>query len=407
MDALIALRRVLTTRKQFSLCANGGSSTAGGGGTGGAQFHVKFVDYMNSMGVTPSDTKVSIIERGHGTRHSLHSAMLADSYFPPNIDILLWEFATNDVGYRIRDKKRKSLEEKNALILWLEQVSKIKPRPPLVVLAYMWTTPFNIMGNGKVRNDVFLSHQRVAAEYEFVVGHVNLASYVEELQWGNEFSKKFLLADLHHPSRMGHAVLAHLLLDLVIDEERQVSNTRNYTTPRTPFQWACGTESTEKRLIQNRVEGKHPLASFTMEIPRNEEVGPGMLVLSSESKTITSGKQDPKRKDRQRALKVPCCRDKQTLAFVVPHNKNIAMQVIQLGAPGHPSSGIRVFLDSQNVSADLISTGTWDCLWNFKDVYPNLNWIALENERNVSSIQFCSTMCDARNNWSVQSLVIY
>jgi hypothetical protein len=182
--------------------------------------------------VTLPDAKVDIIERGHGTRNSLHSSMLSASYFTPNIDILIWEFAINDAGYRIKDKTRRFREVKNQLIFWLEQVSRMKPRPPLVVLAYLWNTPFTL-NNGTVPS-LFHYHQRVAAEYDFVVGHVNLASYIEELSYGEELSKKFFLADQHHPSRMGHAVLAHLLLDLVVDEKRQVTRVKN-TTQKTPF----------------------------------------------------------------------------------------------------------------------------------------------------------------------------
>jgi hypothetical protein len=169
-NAWIALRHVLTTRKHFLLCANGGSSTSGGAGTGGAQFYFKFVKYMKVTGVTLPDAKVDIIERGHGRRNSLHSGMLSASYFPPNLDILIWEFAINDQG------SGKFREVRNQLIFWLEQVSRMKPRPPLVVLAYLWNSPFTL-NNGTVPSLVFNYHQRVAAEYDFVVGHVNLASY--------------------------------------------------------------------------------------------------------------------------------------------------------------------------------------------------------------------------------------
>jgi hypothetical protein len=435
-DAWIALSRVLTTRKEFSLCANGGSSTSGGGPPTvvGGQFYFKFIDYMNTTGVTAPDAKVDIIERGHGARNSLHSAMLAASFLPPHIDILLWEFAINDRHNGIRDNDRRRLEEKNELILWLEQVSKIKPRPPLVVLAYLWNAPFNDDIDGKVLSDNFVSHQRVAAEYEFVVGHVNLASYIDELQWGMELSRKFLLADKHHPSRMGHAVLAHLLLDLVVDEDRQVVTVANITNQKTPYKWACGTESTEKRLIQSRVDGKHPLASFTMELPRNDQVYPGMLVSvpSKTTKTAILGKQLPSRLDRKMGLIVPCCHDNQTLDFVVSHNKNITMQLIHLGMPPHPfgghhpGQGIRVFLDSQqnSVAANLIITpDNWDCLWGKSNeadfMWSNMDWIALENEqRNISRIQFCSTgeccgveFCkiDRKQHpgWVLESLVIY
>jgi hypothetical protein len=122
---------------------------------------------------------------------------------------------------------------------------------------------------------------------------------------------------------------------------------------------------------------------------------------------ITLGKADHMRKDRQRALGVPCCSDNQTFDFVViPHNKSIAMQAIQLGEPDNPINGtLRVFLDLQNVSTTPIGTARWDCLWNFKNKYRNLNWISLENERNVSRIRFCNPMCNVSR--SIQSLVIY
>jgi hypothetical protein len=433
-DAWIALRRVLTTRKQFSLCANGGSATAGGGATVGGQFYFKFIDYMNTTGVTAPNAKVDIIERGHGARNSMHSAMLADSFLPPHIDILLWEFSINDESNGIRGKYWKDLEEKNQLILWLEQVSKIKPRPPLVVLAYLWNAPFNDDIDGKVISDNFISHQRVASEYEFVVGHVNLASYIDELQWGMKFLKKFFLVDTWHPSRMGHAALAHLLLDLVVDEDRQVATDANITTKKTPYQWACG-KGTGKRFIQSRVDGKHPLASFTMDLPRNEQVYPGMLVSvpSNATKTVMLGRQDPGRLDRKMGLIVPCCHDNKTLDFVVSHNNNITMQLINLGMPSHPFGarnprhGIRVFLDSRqsSVAANLIITpSNWGCLWGKSEgntgfMWSNMDWIALENEQqNVSRIQLCSTgeccgleFCkiDGRKHggWVLQSLVIY
>jgi hypothetical protein len=388
---------------------------------------------MNTTGVTAPDVKVDIIERGHGARNSLHSAMLADSFFPPNIDILLWEFAINDYVSGKKHKRYHRLEEKNQLILWLEQVSKMKPRPPLVVLAYLWDGPFNVNTDGKVIAKIFASHQRVAAEYEFVVGHVNLASYIDELQWRLKFSKKFLIADKHHPSRMGHAALAHLLLDLVVDENRQqIVTDANITTPKTSYKWACGTDTVEKRLIQSRVDGKHPVASFAMELPRNDQVYPGMLVSvpSNKTKTVMLGRQEPGRLDRKMGLIVPCCHDNKTLDFLVSHNTNITVKLINLGMPRHPFGaynprhGIRVFLDSQqsSVAATLIITpSNWGCLWGKSEgiIWSNMDWIALENEqRNVSRIQLCSTgeccgleFCkiDGRKHggWVLQSLVIY
>lgn len=419
-----ALRRMVVTRNQYSLCANGGSSTAGGGGTGGKQFYFEFVKYLNTTGVFTDvdgpDHHVDIVDRAHGSRHSLHSAMMAQSYFPPDLDIVFWEFAINDVGYLVKDPVAKRQDEKNGIILWLDQVSRIKPRPPLVVLVYLWETPFRMDSNGKVVNPVFDSHERVPAEYDFVVGHVNLAAYVEELKWGQQLSSKHLLADKHHPNALGHALVAHLLLHLMIlDDDQEESPpmatpnaaTASTMSTKTPFQWACGNATEEQRLIQSRVEGKSPLASFTMELPKNEIVYPGMLVYQSEiNVTISFGKAAPGRKDRIKAVTLPCCKDEQMIVLVDPHRTYLPLRAIQLGIKHDPGSYVRIYLDSEDVSANLTTVAAnWDCLWSFKStaIIPNVGWIVMD--RNVSTIRLCSThpSCGRNGNLGLMSMVVY
>lgn len=427
VEAWRALRRTLVNRKQFSLCANGGSSTAGAKGTVGKQFYYEFVKYLNTTGVVAAENdsgaalQVDIVERGHGTRDSFHSALMAQSYFPPNLDILLWEFAINDYDMpHIHDPLVKRREVKNQLILWLDQVSRMQPRPPLVIFTYLWSTPFRMDSQGRVMNEAFEIQEKVAAEYDFVVGHVNLAAYVEELGWGQGMASKHILVDQHHPSALGHALMASLLLHLVIQDDdnqkqrplRSLNSTIDHTiSAKTPYQWACGNATEEQRLIQSRVAGKQPLASFTMELPKNDQVYPGMLVARSETNaTITFGVVDTERKDRQESMALPCCKDDgdtQMLELVDPHRTHISMRAIQLGMSSSPKTRLKIYFDSKDVSANLMTAAAdWDCLWSFRNTYHSgVGWIVMD--RNVSSIRMCDTEPSCGQSLGLMSMVVY
>lgn len=409
------LFHIFTTQKNFSLCANGGSSTAGAGlRTEFGHFYYQFVNNLAHTKVTLPNVNVSIIPRGHGGRSSLHSAMFSKSYIPPHTDIILWEFAINDFGYDARNETKRTVEEKNEMILWLDQVSKLQPRPPLVLLAHLWKSPLaTVPKNGKIDNPVFLSHAKVAAEYDFVVGHVNLASYIDnELEWDISHARKVLLkdGDVHHPDEFGHAVLAHLLLDLVVDKERAENiatigaTARKSPVGKTPFRWACGTENQNKRFVQSRVQSKDassrtnihsPQASFTYELPRNEEIYPGMLVHVPNYATpikITRGKYNPPvRIDRQDSVVMPCCHSNQTIHFNVPSHQTKPLeriQALQLRMDKCLTTKIQIFLDGELVPNRIIAPTGWDCTWK-RDQYPGVRWLALEQEWDASSIQFC------------------
>jgi hypothetical protein len=245
------------------------------------------------------------------------------------------------------------------------------------------------------------------------VGHLNLASYVDnELEWNISHARKVLVKDGDdcHPNEFGHAVLAHLLLDLVVDKERAENITTagmaagNNPVAKTSFQWACGTETESKRFVQNRVLSKNassrttiqsPLASFTFELPRNEEIYPGMLVHVPNYATpiVTLFKSNPPvRYDRQDSIVVPCCQSNQTIHFTIPFHQSKPLeriQALQLGMDQCLTTKIQVFLDGQLVPNRKFAPMGWDCTWNFRDQYPGLRWLALEQEWDASSIQFC------------------
>lgn len=100
-EAYHELIKIVTSKKSnINICANGGSSTAGGGKVPKLhRYYTKFAKYIQQLNLNAAGGKVNIIERGHGTRHSLHSAVFASNFLPPNTDLLLWEFAINDYAY--------------------------------------------------------------------------------------------------------------------------------------------------------------------------------------------------------------------------------------------------------------------------------------------------------------------
>jgi hypothetical protein len=463
----------------WSMVPNGGSSTAGAGGVAEHErFANRFSSYLQqwTTGLLDPTSKaaanVTIVQRGHGTRHSLHSALFMDFYIPPHADVVLWEFAINDYWYNL-DNETGVLEARNSFIYWLDAMAARKPKPPLVILTYLWKTHYTII-NGKVDNPVFTAHGRLAVDYPFVVGHANLASYIDEVQLEHNVDLNHsLLADFHHPNPLGHAVLGYLLLDMVTDTSRVPINimddddkkrtnceedemvmvvvqnntgrkpqqddptaattTTNSTTTGPPrsssyssFQWACGNDTDDKLFLMKRIvpsvgHSPRPIAAFTNELPKNDPsssvVTPGMLSVTPDydGETVTLGKVDPIRQDRQESYPVPCCNHarrrtgddehhrrnnnsstiirRSTLDLVHAYGTPLRnIQAIMVGAV--PAGNLRVYFDDDlDVPAPghWINVGEWPCLWSFQDIYPNLHWFALDRERNETThIHLCS-----------------
>ena len=451
------------------LCVNGGSSTAGGGRSAGKQFYQHLRQHFSTTTTTTTTTNktLEIVERGHGNRNSLHSAQMgATWYWPSNVQILIWEFSINDVAVvleqasnknNININTKKVTDERNQLILWLNQVARIQPEPPLVILVYLWNSPFTMSttnnnnneknddNHHKIKSDVYESHQLLAAHYDFVVGHVHLAQYMtNELAWDYDLSDLFFLSDRHHPSPLGHAVLSYLLLDLIQDEQRQPirgvpsansnGNSKNNgknSSSSVKFEWTCGTDTPEKRFFQQHVADQPPVASFTMEVPRHNDTDesvyvPGMFTTGfKDSKVVNFGRANRHRQDRQNAVVLPCCDSSSmtttttttttrmtndttpTVTSTLDLFQNnppaaaagagtVSLRAIQLAIlPAGPETYLRVYLDEEDVTAqNLLTTATsqWDCLWNYRGIYPQVAWVFLPSgPRNVSNIRLCST----------------
>jgi hypothetical protein len=105
-----------------------------------------------------------------------------------------------------------------------------------------------------------------------------------------------------------------LLLNLVHGPSRlKVDTTATTTTsssqalsPMTAYYWQGGNEtaSAERFLQDNLSSFRSPLASWTLEVPKNSPTN--LVVLTSFDENIL-GKQDPLRQDRQGSMMLPCC----------------------------------------------------------------------------------------------------
>jgi hypothetical protein len=246
----------LFSKKNFTICVNGGSSSAGAGGVRlEDRYFSKYYHYQKTI-QTPTTPDLQLVDRSHGNRDSLHSAIFAESFFPPEVDLLLWEFAINNRDHHNSNDDRGQLEQ-SALLAWLQQVERMRPEPPKVILIYLWPA-FRLDDSKLVTNPVFAAHDRIAKEYDFAVGHVNLMSYMHELQFPNwEDTQLLYPRDWMHVNQMGHLVVAFLLLNLVHGPSRlEVDTTATTTTsstqalpPRTAYSWQCGNETAAKRFL--------------------------------------------------------------------------------------------------------------------------------------------------------------
>ncbi len=361
---------------------------------------------------------VTVVNRAHGSRISFHTMQLMHSYFPNHTDVVLWEFAINDVAYHLQHHNNNNsvhhhqayLEQRNQLILYLEQVARLAQErhhePPLVILLYLWDMPLDISTtDGHIPQSVFDSHRQLAAHYDFVVGHVNAAKYLETWQLGLSSTKTVALHDSFHPNRRGHLILAYLLHDLVMNEQRPVPSRGplrilNQTNTRPVFTWACGNETVEQRRVRHVLMHRHPIASFTEEVPKNKELLSGMLQPTSPSPFVVQlrSKAEDLRVDRLNCLIFPCCNTANISFDVSQYNPMNGIQV-SLSPNFH---GTTIYFDGDNVTHHHISARTWNCLLRYSGGNSFLqDWIVLEEEERakmmVSSISMCNHLPSCGN----------
>eukprot|EP00980_Cylindrotheca_fusiformis_P005067 scaffold1073_cov98-Cylindrotheca_fusiformis.AAC.6 len=438
-----------STNDTFTICVNGGSSSAGAGGVRlEDRYFTKYYQYLTTRSILVRSSS-QVVDRSHGNRNSLHSAMFAENFLPKNVDLLLWEFAIND-GEQQQQLQKQQQQQQSALLAWLQQVERMKPEPPKVILVYLWPA-FRLDESKTIINPVFVAHEQIAREFDFVLGHVNLISYIHEMKFPSwEDTQILYSADWMHINELGHSIVAFLLLHLVHGKTNHEKNkedtpTTTNTTRKSDFTWHCGNETKEKRLIQSRIIGgggggggdkfRSPSMSWTLEVPQNSQqqqsasfhTSANGVLMSSPFNITYLGKQDPLRQDRQGSIPLPCCSTKKkdnnsvattTIGIVTANTTNTTMDNVLLPPQStgtaqaiffgfgqiRPFDSIQIDILHQHSTAESpetnrIPAGTlvvvdndnhWaSCMWNFPAFYHSY-WYVLESEiAPPSAIRLC------------------
>jgi len=252
----------LLTESQGSIkiLANGGSPTAGAKlMTLHLRYYTIFAKYIHELNLNVAGATLETIDRAHGGRGSLDSAVFSPNFIPPNTDIVLWEFAINDHFQFMHNP----LQMRSVFIAWLHEIEKISPRPPKVIIVYLWAFKFEWDEiTQKTLQPVYEAHAHLAKEFDFVVGFINTASYLDELGMGLDDSRAAFLADVHHPNETGHLLIAFLLLNLlrgegIWNDESKISEEITERNGVEEFQWYCDT-------VEKSLGWRSPLGAATL-----------------------------------------------------------------------------------------------------------------------------------------------
>lgn len=337
LRSLLGLERTSSRQEEVlpppKICVSGGSVSAGGKVVPKERYDNRFVDIIYSAPSSDQEVvkSLQIVNHAHGNRGSAHTTMLMHSYLPSDANIIFWEFSPND------RKWGDCTQINNDLIFYLNQVERLyKDNPPMVVLIYLWNNPFSFQDEKeRLIETTFQCHNRIGANYDFVVGSIHLGSYLSNLRWGLDTLQAHFTVppDEIHPEANGHAMMAFLLWDLVSNEKRmpispplqtmmKEGNASNILKPSL----SCDDRDPFAARVKYLIEDSFSQASWAGEPPINERHSPGMIypyVFStiSTNKTLTMpeivdrGKTIGTRNDRKISLILPCCHSGERLSF--------------------------------------------------------------------------------------------
>jgi hypothetical protein len=397
LQVLSKLKDKIKAGKNITLVISGGSSSAFvPDGNPNDRFFIQFAEtYLKSE----LGAKVTVIDRAHGSRNSVHSAHLMSSFFPNReIDIVIWEFSINDGNF--------AADVRNGFIMWLRNVAALQSSPPLVILVYLWKSPFAEDDQGSIICRTYEQHAMLGAEYGFVLGHVKMAAYFDNLDWGFDALNKTFLADRHHPNALTHHIIARLIAHLFSKATKTHSPLlKRIPENTTDIEWICETNSTEKIQMQQMFEETKGIAkgSFTIDVPRNKEKEhPQMLepVNSAEKNQIMFGYASQGRSDRQYALIVPCCNKSSTLDFDISQFNQVRAIMVSMRCTEEVRDGLRIHHDGifPDTKPNLLRPLNWGCLlggYNMRiGELPSLDVDFLLVDKNISRIGFCDANCN-------------
>jgi hypothetical protein len=408
LKKLEAWKKKMNQGQKTVMIMNGGSSSAYvPGGDPDDRFFVQFVHQY----IRPKyNGTIEVVDRAHGARNSAHSAHLITSFFPNQVDLVLWEFSIND-GFFPHDVR-------NQFILWLRNVAASQKSPPLVILVFLWTSPFQLEKNGKIFSRTFSQHSFLGAEYDFVLGHVNLAAYFDSLGWGYEFTKQAFLADKHHPNSLAHHILAKLLGQLISKASQSYRPyLKRVPKRKTGLKWTCKTNTMNKRKLKQFFDQSKGIAraSYTADFPRNKD-GSSPLLLAPISKTnmttLSFGRSVESRIDRQHGIVVPCCRSS-SLEFDVARFGILRGIMVTFRCTDKRKQSIRLLVNGVMFRRrpNLIRPTNWDCLlggynMNIGDL-SSLDVDFLVLNQTMNKVGFCDSKCEPQNPVPLVSISVF
>ncbi len=412
------------------LCVSGGSVSANAKIQATDRFDLRFVEMLNISHNIETD-RLQLVNRGHGMRDSSHTAFLMHYYVPATTNILIWEFSINDSNQANCSKVN------NMFVPYLNQIAHdFKDDPPLVILVYLWdkweTTKTELKG---INSTVFQCHNRLASSYDFVVGSVYLGSYLAHLKWQTKIIRSTFVVDRAHPSSLGHSIVAFLLWDLVTNGTRiPIAARQSIDLPvggaMKPTLKNCTSRDSKTINLKNLQENKFSTASWTDELPKNQNHTPGMIypnIVSTISSTSINmqlsrrdyGKDDKARSDRKYALILPCCKSQNRISFDLsqPINETIDggrfVSAIQLYLGRNFSSDTLVQVDLSVVDdtkqvSQMTSISNDTTLWVHPSTenegcliayFTHNSWLLLPQPTLISRIN----LCDRGNGCMVQN----
>lgn len=409
-------------QRQFKIVASGGSTTAGGGKPtvpGDYRYFGRFTDYLKNL-LSINHTGIECIDQGHGTRNSIHTAVLYDQFIPLDADLLIWEFSINDsADPDLRNEVKIQHTAKHSFLALMNQIKNME-QPPFVMLVYYWDAPYHRSRNtSEVVGNSFRANGDIARHFDFVVGHVNMISYIEELQFKGCRGRDGcpFLSDKHHASYLGHIATAYLLLNLLnpdtlvdsSESDRTLSGDKDYV-------WTCGVETEAKKVLKSVITNsstgwKSAAGSWTLELPAYNQSSPRSLFPPHPfAKIDYISRGAIHRQDRQRSTPIGYCNKEDTFSLISRskplQNVRVMLLVFEYNWPLMKTDDINVHINGANetIRGELVPMFVYKmkekilrnwpcdfactCAWGTNvDLY----WYIFESiEPSVHSVRLCS-----------------
>jgi hypothetical protein len=407
LSQLSKLKAKIQRGESITLVINGGSSSAG---APRIPYEERYFVRLATRIETGFGANITVIDRSHGARNTIHSAHLVPSFLPQTCDILIWEFAINDGN--------KDADVRNAMLMWLRNVEAHLNPQPLVLLVYLWKSPFQATSKGKILSRTFDQHKSLAAEYDFVLGHFKMGAYMDALGWDFRTLKSAFLADNHHPKAVVHHVIGKGLYQLLASNQTNISvNNTIGSQKRTELEWICGTGTPAKREVFQVFNDTKGIArgSYTADMPRNADnlSRPGMLIPSGPLQMENFGKAVSDRPDRQRGIILPCCNASTGIVeFDVSTLGRIQAFMLTNRCVLERRLDVRLFADGKLMTnITLIQPSDWKCLlggynMNIGDL-KSLDVDLVVVSREMKKIGLCDARCDKKSTLPLVSVSVF